>query len=75
MTVSSLTRPPSSALSDEQQYRLMYAATFLIFLGATAVKRLVRRIAGVGHPAGAPRSLIAEARSAGSSALLFAFMG
>ena len=75
MTSLSLSRTPAAALSDEQQYRLMYAATFLFFLGATVARRTARRMAGRRAPAGTHISLLAEAREAGSSALLFAFLG
>ena len=74
MTSVTLSQTPP-AFSDEQQYRLMYAATFLFFLGSTAVRRAGRRLTGTRAPAGTPRSMFAEARAAGSSALLFAFSG
>lgn len=73
MSFASVSRPPS--VSDEQQYRLIYAATFPFFLAAAACGRAARRMAGRKPVAGAPRSLVAEARAAGSNALLFAFLG
>ena len=75
MTSVTLSQTSAPVLSDEQQYRLMYAATFLFFLAATLVRRAGRRVTGTRAPAGTPRSLFAEARAAGSSALLFAFLG
>lgn len=75
MSSISLARTPSAPLSDEQQYRLIFAATFMIFLAAVAVRRFGRLLAGLEAPAGTPKSIFAEARAAGSSALLFAFMG
>lgn len=75
MTSLTLGRTAPSTLSDKQQYHLMFAATFLIFLAAVAAKRIARWAGGMSAPAGTPKSIFAEARAAGSSALLFAFMG
>lgn len=74
MTTASLTRMTApSLLTDLQVYRLLFAATFAIFLAAVLLKR-VGRLLGFG--ASAPgRSILADAREMGASTLLFAFMG
>ncbi len=73
MTLASTTPSPAPVLSDEQQYRILFVATFAIFLVAVSIKRVARSLAG--KPAGSLRSIFAEARDTGTSALLFAFMG
>lgn len=73
MTAASLSRTVPSALSDHQVYRLLFAATFLVFLVAVVIRR-IGRILGA-PPAGPAKSILAEARETGSSTLLFAFMG
>lgn len=73
MSFASLSR--SQSVSDEQQYRLLYAGTFLFFLVAAVCGRAVSRMTGRPRAADLPRSIVAEARAAGSNALLFAFLG
>jgi hypothetical protein len=63
------------SVSDQQQYRLIYAATLPFFLVATLVGRAARHLAGRQTPSGTPPSLVAEARAAGSNAVMFAFLG
>ena len=74
MTAASMTRPHAPVLRDEQEYRLLFAATFVVFLAAALVMRIVRSFNGR-RSAGAATSLFAEAKSTGYSALAFAFMG
>ena len=75
MTSITLPRAPSNAFRDRQQYRLLFVATFPLFLGAALLVRL-GRWAGVGPRLTArPKSLLSEARATSSSALMFAFMG
>jgi hypothetical protein len=70
MSLATLGRSP--AVSDEQEYRLICAATLPFFLVAVLAQRAWR----LGRPrSGAPRSILAEARAANASALLFAFQG
>ncbi len=66
---------PRAALTNEQQYRLLFAATFFLFLGAAIVRRMFRRMTGEVRPAGTRMSLVAEAKATGYSSLAFAFMG
>lgn len=73
MTAASLTRVPSPALTDKQIYRLLFTATFLIFLVSVAMQRIVRRFGD--SPAAPARSILAEAKDTASSTLLIAFMG
>ena len=74
MTDATLTRYHAQAISDRQEYRLLFAATFGIFLVAALIMRIVRSIAG-SRPSVNPGSLLAEAKSTGYSALAFAFGG
>ncbi len=62
------------ALTDEQEYRLLYAATFAIFLPAALVIGLFRSLFGGERIAGSI-SLFAEAKATVISSLAFAFMG
>ena len=73
MSFASLSR--SQSVTDEQQYRLLYAATFLFFLVAALCGRTISRLTGRPRASNLPRSIVAEARAAGSNALLFAFSG
>ena len=61
------------AVSDEQQYRLLFVVAFPFFLAAAAAHRIWR--AGRQLSGEAPRSMIAEARDASANALLLAFQG
>ncbi len=74
MTYATAPRPDPAAMTDAQEYRLLFATTFVIFLVAVVFMRLVRLAGGVA-PASSPRSLIAEARAVGNSALALAFQG
>ena len=76
MTMSAVSdvRHNTPALTDQQEYRLLFAATFGIFLVATVVMRVVRSIGGGADTSGGT-SLFAEAKATGYSALAFAFMG
>ncbi len=74
MSAVSDVRSNTPALTDQQEYRLLFAATFGIFLVAALVIRIVRSIAG-GAEASSGTSLFAEAKATGYSALAFAFMG
>ena len=73
MTAASLTRVPSPALTDKQVYRLLFTATFLIFLVSVVIQRVVRLFRE--SPAAPVKSIFAEARETASSTLLIAFMG
>ncbi len=74
-------------IRDRQEHRLLFGATFVIFLVAAVVMRLLP-VFGAGQGAAAAgagsalvdggrssRSIFAEAKAAGYSALAFAFMG
>ena len=74
MSAVSDVRSNAPALTDQQEYRLLFAATFGIFLVAAFVMRIVRAIGG-GAEASSGTSLLAEAKATGYSALAFAFMG
>ena len=63
------------ALTDEQEYRLLFAATFIMFLVAAVVIRLFRSLRGAPRPAASRVSLFAEAKETANSSLAFAFMG
>lgn len=73
MTSAFLTRAPSPVLTDKQVYRLLFAATFLIFLVSVAVERVVRSFR-VGSAA-PTTSIFVEAKETALSTLLIAFMG
>lgn len=73
MSAALLTRVPSPALTDRQVYRLLFAATFLVFLVSVAIQRVVRWFRQ--GPAVPVMSIFAEARETGSSTLLIAFTG
>ncbi len=68
-------RDASLALTDQQQYRLLFAATFVVFLGVAVVRRLFRLAQGDARPAAFRQSLFAEAKATGYSTLALAFMG
>lgn len=71
MSLATLGR--TTSVSDEQQYRLICAATLPFFLIAALAHRAWR--IGRGSRRHAPRSIFAEARAASANALLFAFQG
>lgn len=73
MTSASLTRAPSLALTDKQVFRLLFAATFVIFLASAAVERIVRLFRG--DAAVPTKSIFVEAKETGLSTLLIAFTG
>lgn len=75
MSLALSNRDAAQTISDQQVYRLLFAATFLVFLTATVAVRLFRRVQGRARPAGARRSLFAEAKATGYSTLALAFMG
>ncbi len=74
MTYATAPRAATVTMTDAQEYRLLFAATFVIFLVAVVLMRLVRLVGGAGSSSN-PRSLIAEARAVGNSALALAFQG
>jgi hypothetical protein len=71
--MSLVTLNRTSTVSDAQQYRMMYAATFPAFLIAAVASRLWW--SGGSRKDRAVRSIWAEARAASAKALLFAFQG
>ena len=71
--MSLATLRPTRSLSDEQQYRLIYAAMLPFFLLAALSQRAWQ--VGRTPPGQAPRSILAEARAASANALLLAFQG
>jgi len=75
MSLISESKRAVAALTDEQEYRLLFAATFVMFLVAAVVVRIFRSSPS-GYRLGASRmSLLAEARTMINSSLAFAFMG
>ncbi len=61
---------------DEREYRLLMAVGFPFFLLATVIARLLPSRWGARPPEAAPgRSIFAEARTAASIAIPFAFRG
>ena len=75
MSAISLGRPSSKLRTDRQQYRLLFAVTYPIFLATVLAVRVGRRAGFVGQPPRTPKSLFVEARALSSGALQFAFMG
>ena len=73
MTSASLTRVPSPALTDKQILRLLFAATFVIFLASVVIQRIVRSFRE--GPTAPAKTIFAEAKETGLSTLLIAFMG
>ena len=73
MTSAFIIRAPSPALTDKQIYRLLFAATFVIFLASVVIERIVRWFRD--GPAAPVKSIFAEAKETGLSTLLIAFMG
>jgi hypothetical protein len=74
MTSAFALRARSPTMTDQQEYRLLFAVTFVMFLVAALVLRLLPAFGG-GISAGGPKSLFAQAKATSSSALAFAFMG
>lgn len=75
MILASQNSVPSAALSNEQEYRLLFAATFVMFLVAVVMKRLFGLAHGDVRPSGSRQSLFAETKATAYSSLAFAFMG
>lgn len=61
--------------ADERQYRLLYAATFAIFLLVALIIRLLPRTWDpLEREPGARRSILGDARTAASTTVGYAFM-
>ena len=73
MTSAFIHRVPAPVLTDKQIYRLLFAATFIIFLVSVVIERIVRSFRQ--GPAAPAKSIFAEAKETGLSTLLIAFMG
>ena len=75
MSLISESKRALEALSDEQEYRLLFAATFAVFLVGIVVIRLLRSLHGASRPVERRISLFAEAKATVNSCLAFGFMG
>lgn len=75
MSLALPNRDAAPPLSDQQVYRLLFAATFGVFLATTVARRLFRLAQGGARPGRDAPSLFAEARATGYSTLALAFMG
>ena len=67
--------PVSLFQSERQEYRLMYAFSFPVFLGVSLLSRLVpARIRPIPFARGSFFAVVSDARAAAHSVLPYAFM-